>query len=116
MDNNVVLDDAFVAPHHARLTLGPAGRVQLQVLNTANGVRVDGRPHAAGATVDIKRVPETVPEDIAKGAHFKLEQAAPLGRLGHVDDVSAMILYLVSDESRFVTGCELPVDGGLTAR
>ena len=53
MDNNVVLDDAFVAPHHARLTLGPAGRVQLQVLNTANGVRVDGRPHAAGATVDI---------------------------------------------------------------
>ncbi len=49
-------------------------------------------------------------------AKAKLEQAAPLGRLGHVDDVSAMILYLVSDESRFVTGCELPVDGGLTAR
>ena len=31
----------------------------------------------AGATVDIKRVPETVPEEIAKGAHFKLDQAAP---------------------------------------
>jgi hypothetical protein len=28
---------------------------------------------AAGATVDVKRVPETVPESIAKAAHFKLD-------------------------------------------
>ncbi|HVV88163.1 MAG TPA: SDR family oxidoreductase [Kofleriaceae bacterium] len=49
-------------------------------------------------------------------AKAKLEQAAPLGRLGHVDDVSAMIVFLASDESRFVTGAELPIDGGLTAR
>lgn len=53
--------------------------------------------------------------DAARGK-AKLEQAAPLGRLGHVDDVSAMILYLASDESRFVTGAELAIDGGLTAR
>ena len=46
----------------------------------------------------------------------RLEHAAPLGRLGHVDDVTAMILYLASDESRFVTGAELAIDGGLTAR
>ena len=32
----------------------------------------------AGATVDIKRVPETVPEEIAHGAHYKLDQAAPV--------------------------------------
>ena len=42
----------------------------------ANAVAEGAR--SAGATVDIKRVPETVPEDIAKGAHFKLEQAAPI--------------------------------------
>ncbi len=46
----------------------------------------------------------------------QLEQAAPLGRLGHVDDVTHLVVYLASDESRFITGAELPVDGGLTAR
>jgi 3(or 17)beta-hydroxysteroid dehydrogenase len=46
----------------------------------------------------------------------QLEQAAPLGRLGHVDDISYLVVYLASDESRFVTGAELAIDGGLTAR
>ncbi|MEZ4404542.1 MAG: SDR family oxidoreductase [Kofleriaceae bacterium] len=49
----------------------------------------------------------------AKG---RLAQAAPLGRLGLVDEVAAMILYLASDEAAFVTGAELVIDGGLTAR
>ncbi|HLL25505.1 MAG TPA: glucose 1-dehydrogenase [Kofleriaceae bacterium] len=45
-----------------------------------------------------------------------VEKAAPLGRLGHVDDVAYAVIYLASDESKFVTGSELVVDGGLTAR
>ena len=49
-------------------------------------------------------------------ARAMLERAAPLGRMGHVDDVALMVVYLASDESRFVTGAELVVDGGLTAR
>jgi 3(or 17)beta-hydroxysteroid dehydrogenase len=44
------------------------------------------------------------------------EKAAPLGRMGEVDDVANAVLYLASDESKFVTGSELVVDGGLTAR
>ena len=44
------------------------------------------------------------------------EKAAPLGRIGEVDDVANAVLYLASDESKFVTGSELVVDGGLTAR
>ena len=44
-----------------------------------------------------------------------LKRQIPLGRLGHVDDVAAMVLYLASDESAFVTGAEMVVDGGLTA-
>lgn len=48
-------------------------------------------------------------------ARTRLERAVPLGRLGHVDDVSALVLYLASDESRFMTGAELALDGGLTA-
>jgi NAD(P)-dependent dehydrogenase (short-subunit alcohol dehydrogenase family) len=39
----------------------------------------------------------------------------PIGRLGEVDDVAKAILYLASDDSSFVTGAELAIDGGLTA-
>lgn len=40
----------------------------------------------------------------------------PLGRLGEPDEVAYGILYLASDESSFVTGSELLIDGGYTAR
>ena len=46
----------------------------------------------------------------------RLTLAAPLGRLGEPDDVAHLIVYLASDESKFVTGAELVIDGGLTAR
>jgi NAD(P)-dependent dehydrogenase (short-subunit alcohol dehydrogenase family) len=42
--------------------------------------------------------------------------AHPLGRLAHVDEIARGILYLASDDSAFVTGSELVIDGGLTAR
>ncbi len=48
-------------------------------------------------------------------ARRQFERAAPLGRLGQVDDVANLVVYLASDESRFVTGAEIAVDGGLTA-
>jgi len=39
-------------------------------------------------------------------------QAAAMGRIGNVDDVANLILYLVSDESSFITGQVISVDGG----
>ena len=41
---------------------------------------------------------------------------APVGRLGVPDDIAYGVLYLASDESSFVTGSELVIDGGYTAR
>ena len=38
----------------------------------------------------------------------------PMGRLATVDDMTPMVVYLLSDESRFVTGQALSVDGGVT--
>lgn len=38
----------------------------------------------------------------------------PMGRLANVDDITPMVVYLASDESRFVTGQTLLVDGGVT--
>jgi NAD(P)-dependent dehydrogenase (short-subunit alcohol dehydrogenase family) len=49
---------------------------------------------------------------------FRKEIAAlhPLGHIGEPNDIAYGILYLASDESKFVTGSELVIDGGYTAR
>jgi NAD(P)H dehydrogenase (quinone) len=46
----------------------------------------------AGAQVDIKRVPETVPEAVAKAAHFKLDQKAPVAKVEDLADYDAVIV------------------------
>lgn len=48
-------------------------------------------------------------------AFDKLTRQIPLGRLGEPDDVAYLALYLASDESKFVTGAEFKVDGGISA-
>ena len=45
----------------------------------------------------------------------KLTKSIPMKRLGHPDDVAHAVLYLASDESRFVTASEHKVDGGTSA-
>ena len=51
------------------------GHIETMAHAIAEGAR------SAGATVDIKRVPETVPEDVAKAHYFKLDQAAPVAKI-----------------------------------
>jgi 3(or 17)beta-hydroxysteroid dehydrogenase len=51
--------------------------------------------------------------DVARG---QLARDIPLGRLGEPGEVAELCVYLLSDESRFVTGAEFIIDGGLTAR
>jgi NAD(P)-dependent dehydrogenase (short-subunit alcohol dehydrogenase family) len=45
----------------------------------------------------------------------KLARQVPLGRLGEARDVANAIVYLASDESRFMTGSEIKLDGGISA-
>lgn len=45
----------------------------------------------------------------------KLARQLPLGRIGEPADVASAVVYLASDESRFVTGAELKIDAGVSA-
>ncbi|MEK9869748.1 MAG: glucose 1-dehydrogenase [Gammaproteobacteria bacterium] len=45
-----------------------------------------------------------------------ISQQVPLGRVGQPEDIARGVLYLASDESSYVTGTELVIDGGVTAR
>ena len=58
-------------------------------------------------TVNAARHPET--------ARQKMAQAIPLGRLGTPAEVASFCVFLLSDEASFITGADLPIDGGLTA-
>jgi NAD(P)-dependent dehydrogenase (short-subunit alcohol dehydrogenase family) len=49
-------------------------------------------------------------------AHERLMRGIPLRRIGDPDDVAYAVLYLASDESRFVTGTEITIDGGTLAQ
>ena len=50
-----------------------------------------------------------------ENAVAKLSRQIPMNKIGDTDDVSFAILYLASDESKFMTGTEIVLDGGLSA-
>ncbi len=57
--------------------------------------------------------PTLLTDDSSRQAQM---ERTPIGRLGQADDVAYGVLFLASDESSFMTGSELVIDGGLTAQ
>lgn len=57
-----------------------------------------------------------VTENVDADTRALFEQATPLGREGTVEEVANGALYLASDESSYMTGAELILDGGYTAQ
>lgn len=53
--------------------------------------------------------------DVAQGRKL-LDSMHPIGHIGEPDDIAYGVLYLASDEAKFVTGTELVIDGGYTAQ
>lgn len=62
------------------------GHIETMAEAVAEGAR------STGATVDVKRVPETVPEAIAGPAHFKLDQAAQVAAVADLEHYDAIIV------------------------
>jgi len=62
------------------------GHIEAMANAMAEGAR------STGATVDVKRVPETAPEEVATAAHFKLDQQAPVATVEELADYDAIIV------------------------
>jgi len=45
----------------------------------------------------------------------KLGRQVPMGRIGKPEEIGAAAVFLISDESSFITGAEIKVDGGISA-
>ncbi len=66
-------------------------------IETMAGAIAEGA-RSTGATVDLKRVPETAPTEVAKAAHFKLDQAAPIAT---IDELASYDAIIVGTPTRF---------------
>jgi NAD(P)H dehydrogenase (quinone) len=62
------------------------GHIETMANAVAEGAR------AAGAQVDVKRVPELVPPEVAKNSHFKLDQTAPVAVIADLANYDAIIV------------------------
>ena len=88
------------------------GHIETMAHAIAQGAR------EAGATVDVKRVPETVPEDIARSSHFKLDQSAPIATIGDLENYDAIVIGTGTRFGRISSQMAAFLDqaGGLWAR
>lgn len=88
------------------------GHIEKMAEAVAEGAR------GAGAQVDIKRVPETVPGSVARDAHFKLDQAAPVATIGDLEHYDAIVVGTGTRFGRISSQMAAFLDqaGGLWAR
>jgi len=88
------------------------GHIETMAEAVAEGAR------SAGATADIKRVPETVPEEIAAGAYFKLQQDAPVAAVADLENYDAIVIGAPTRFGRMPSQMAAFLDqaGGLWAR
>lgn len=82
-----------------------------------DGVRVNVVcPGLADTPMGIKFVSRKEDPEEAKANTAMMLSAIPLGRLVRAEEIAHAALWLASDDSSFVTGVDLPVDGGFTCR
>ncbi|WP_333837210.1 NAD(P)H:quinone oxidoreductase [Novosphingobium sp.] len=88
------------------------GHIETMAHAIAEGAR------EAGATVDVKRVPETAPLEVAQNAHFKLDQEAPVATVAELENYDAIIVGTGTRFGRISSQMASFLDqaGGLWAR
>ncbi len=98
----------YIASKHAVEGITKTTALEL----AGQGIRVNAVAPGAIATEMIDRFAGEEGSDNRQW----LASQHPLGRLGHVREIAAAVLYLASDAASFTTGISLPVDGGYLAK
>ena len=96
----------YTASKHAVVGLSRAAALEY----SAQGVRVNA---VAPGAIETDMYDRFATEDEVKQ---QLTSLHPIGRVGRADEVAKAVTWLASDESSFVTGTVLPVDGGFTTQ
>ena len=88
------------------------GHIETMANAMAEGAR------STGATVDIKRVPELVPDEVAKASHYKLDQPAPIAKIDDLVNYDAIIIGVGTRFGRMASQMANFLDqaGGLWAK
>jgi NAD(P)-dependent dehydrogenase (short-subunit alcohol dehydrogenase family) len=110
-----IIGAADLPPYHAS-----KGAVRLMTKNDAllyapDNIRVNSVHPGYIWTPLVEKLAEQSPEG-KEAFRTKLDARHPLGSVGEPDDIGWGIVYLASDESKFMTGAELVIDGGYTAQ
>lgn len=109
-----LIGNADIPPYHAS-----KGAVRLMTKNDAliyakENIRVNSI-HPAFIWTPLVQDFLRAQGDVEEGRNM-LDSLHPIGQVGEPDDIGWGAVYLASDESKFVTGTELVIDGGYTAR
>ena len=98
--------DAYGASKAAMIRLSKSLAIQLASYNIRSNIILPG-PIETGMQIRWKKNPK---------AKKNLEKFIPLNRVGKPSDISNACVFLLSDEADYITGTEITVDGGLTAK
>jgi NAD(P)-dependent dehydrogenase (short-subunit alcohol dehydrogenase family) len=110
-----IVSTAGLRAHHSQTPYNMAKAAQA---NLTRCIAIDYASHAIRANAICPTYMKTAMSRGAvdnSDASRGIEQVIPLGRWGEIGDVANLALFLASDESKFITGALIPLDGGETA-
>jgi NAD(P)-dependent dehydrogenase (short-subunit alcohol dehydrogenase family) len=102
---------AYTTSKHATIGLMRSGALE----GAAHGIRVNSIHPSPVDNRMMRSLEEGFAPGAANEARVQFEATIPLGRYGTNEEMADLALFLASDESRFITGAVIPIDGGLTA-
>ncbi|MCK6207048.1 SDR family oxidoreductase [Bacillus infantis] len=101
----------YVTSKHALVGLTKVAALEAPPFN----VRVNSIHPSPVNTRMMRSLEAGFAPDNAEGAQEQFAQGIPLGRYGESEDIASLVVFLASDDSKFITGSQYRIDGGMAA-